>query len=130
VHEHEDSQEPGQDEGMETVEAGEGGLTHTLSAPEQLNHEVTNHWQGRRHPGDNFDGPVTHLIPGEGITSNTKRNGDHSHGHSRDPGQFAGALKASSEVNPEHVEDQHQNHHAGAPAMDRANQPTETDVGH
>ena len=130
MHEHKNSKQPGKDEGMQAVKASQGRLAHTLTTSKELDHEVTNHWNSRRNSRNDFDSPVTHLIPWEGISGHTKGDRDHRHDDSRHPGQLSRTLEATREIDAENVKNEHQHHHAGAPTMHRANQPAKADIRH
>ena len=111
MHEHEHRQKPRHHEGVQAVEAREGGLANAFATAKQFDHEIANYRDCRRHAGNDFHGPVANLIPRQGVTGHTEGDRDYSHGHASDPGELTGTLKATGEVHAEHVEDEHQHHH-------------------
>ena len=115
---------------MQAVKAGQGGLANALSTTEKLDHEITDDRNSRGDSRNNFDGPVTELIPRQGVASNAEGDSDHRHGDASNPGELPWALETTGEINPEDVQDQHQHHHGGAPAVHRPDQPAKADVGH
>ena len=130
MHKHEHGQQPGHHKGVQAVEASEGGLANALAAAEQLNHEVADHGDSSGNARDDLHGPVTDLVPGEGIAGHTEGHGDHGHGHAGDPGELTGTLETAGQIHAEDVQDQHEDHHRCAPAVDGADQPAKADVGH
>ena len=96
---------------MKAVEAGERGLANAFATAKQFHHEIANNRDGSRDAGNDLHGPITNLVPGEGITGHTEGHGDDCHGHAGDPSELTGTLEAAGEVHAEHVEDEHQHHH-------------------
>jgi hypothetical protein len=123
MHKHKDGKQPRKNKSVKAIEASEGGLPNTLTASEEFHHEISNDGHSGRDSRNNFHSPVADLIPWEGITCHTKGYGDHRHDNPCDPGKLTWALETSSEINPEDVQDEHEDHHARAPTVDGPDQP-------
>ncbi len=130
MHEHENGKQPRQNESVKAVKARESCLANTLASSEELDHEITDYRDCSGYPRNDFDSPVPDLVPWQGISSHPERHGDDGHDHASDPGEFAGTLETAGQVDTEDVQDQHQDHHAGAPTVDGANQPAKTHISH
>ncbi len=130
MEEHKYCQQPREYEGMQAVVASEGALTDTGATPEEFHNGRTDDGNGFRDTRNDFNGPVTNLVPRQRVAGDAERYGDDGHNHTSDPGQLAGFFETAGEVHPEDVENHHQHHHAGRPAVNGADQPAEVNFVH
>ena len=130
VQKHEDSNEPGQDEGVQAVEASERCLTNAFATAHELDDSAANNRNCTGNARYNLHSPVANLIPREGVARYTKGNGDNSQDNARHPSELTRLFKAARKINAEDVQNHYEHHHAGRPAVDGANEPTKVDVRH
>src|SRR5262249_25739850 len=103
---------------------------HFVAAPQKPNHETSGDRNNAGHFRPDFCRKKSHCIPGQQIPAEAESKNDEEQQHACDPREFTRSTVSPEEVNTEQVNEQYCYKHICRPAVDRSNQPAETNFSH
>src|SRR5262249_228612 len=115
---------------MKAKKTSQGRARHFLAAAQKPNHETSGDWNNAGHFSSDFCRKKGHRVPGQQVPAEPERKNDEEQQHTCDPREFTRSAVRPEEVNTEQVDEQYGYKHICRPAVDRSDQPAETNFSH
>ena len=127
----EGTDESGHDKHVKCVETGERGGREVGTGPQEVSQVRTDHGAGGGDVVGHDRRPEGTLVEGQQVTGETHDHGQDQQHDADDPVHLARVLVGTEEEGPGHVQEDQDDHEAGAPLVEAAHELAEEDlVGH